>query len=59
MSKKIKLSIDTVDGIVDYISMLESRIPEEHMFKMTKDQSEAIADMLIKLADARYDEEEN
>jgi hypothetical protein len=59
MSKKIKLSIDTVDGIVDYISMLESRIPEDRLFKMTKDQSEAIADMLVKLADARYDEEEN
>ena len=56
---KIKLSIDTVDSIVDYISMLESRIPTENMFNKTKDQSEAIADMLIKLADARYDEEEN
>ena len=56
---KIKLSIDTVDSIVDYIIMLESRIPAEHMFDKTKDQSEAIADMLIKLADARYNEEEN
>jgi len=56
---KIKLSIDTVDSIVDYISMLESRVPAENMFDKTKDQAEAIADMLIKLADARYDEEEN
>ena len=56
---KIKLSIDTVDSIVDYISMLESRITAEHMFNKTKDQAEALAEMLIKLADARYDEEEN
>ena len=56
---KIKLSIDTVDSIVDYIIMLASRVPAENMFDKTKDQSEAIADMLIKLADARYDEEEN
>jgi hypothetical protein len=29
------------------------------MFDKTKDQAEALAEMLIKLADARYDEEEN
>jgi len=55
---KIKLSIDTVDSIVDYIMMLESRVPAENMFDKTKDQSEAIADMLIKLADARDREDD-
>jgi hypothetical protein len=52
MSKSIKLSIETVDNVVNYIQMLQEQLPLEQR-KPDRDQAEAIADMLIELADAR------